>query len=159
MSFIYKCPTRGWIFNSLTIGVIPFERNHTAANTLELIEQETSKFGLAMTDFSSCTQDNASSAFNVFDPVDHVAQLPCSAHTMQLFLLHTMEGVGRILEAFDSIHAVLRYLSQFLQADRTRRSLKNARFVTIGLNLELEFPTVLEEDGDSEDEDGFEEEF
>jgi hypothetical protein len=104
ISFIFKCPLRGWIFSKLTIGCIPFDKSHTAAATLHLTEESLVTFGIQLDDLSASTQDNASNAFNVFQDVDNVAQLPCIAHTVQLFLMHTIETVIVIDEGMEAIH-------------------------------------------------------
>lgn len=107
-----------WTMFTAAIGVTPFDEAHTSKNTLELTERILTKFGLRLTDFIGCTTDTASAAFNTFEVIDFIAQLPCFAHLIALLLKHAFE-MGLLSSALQGIHDLV----VMLKASPKRKSL------------------------------------
>jgi hypothetical protein len=107
VSFIFVTPNGSWVWSRITLGCIPFEKSHTAEHTLELALQVFQQFNFSEDDVMSSTQDNASAAFEVFTSIDDLSQLPCCAHTSQLFIKHACEKTLPLKESFDTVNELM----------------------------------------------------
>jgi len=117
-----------WELFTAALGVTPFSVTHSAANTLALTTEVLKTFGLKLTDILTCTTDTASSAFNTFDPVDYVGQVPCFAHILALMLKHSFEYALLAL-ALEGIHDLV----VLLRASPKRKTLLVAACASISI--------------------------
>ena len=84
----------------------PFEKDATAANNMELIEEVLVKFGIGAHNLTSCTQDSTPSSFNTFDNIDSVAQLMCMAHVLALLIKWSVEKCDVLDAAIEACQKV-----------------------------------------------------
>jgi hypothetical protein len=107
-----------WKMFTAAIGVTPFSDAHTARNTLDLTKDVLAQYGIKVTDLLSVTTDTASAAFNTFDIIDFVCQIPCFAHLIALLLKHAFDSVD-LVAALKGIHDLV----VLLKASPRRKSL------------------------------------
>ena len=107
-----------WRMFTAAIGVTPFNEAHTASNTLQLTIQVLAQYGIKVTDLLSVTTDTASAAFNTFDIIDFVCQIPCFAHLIALLLKHAFDSAA-LDAALQGIHDIV----ILLKASPRRKSL------------------------------------
>ena len=79
----------------------------------------------------SATQDNASASFNAFSAADEISQLPCISHTAQLFIMHVVENVDVVNDAFNHIHNMCVTLRGCNSAERVREMKRCCELVSI----------------------------
>ena len=107
-----------WEMFTTALGVTPFDKNHTSKNTLDLTKDLLAQYDLKLTDIISCTTDTASAAFNTFDVVEYISQIPCFAHLVALLLKHAFESAS-LAAALQGIHDLV----VLLKASPKRKSL------------------------------------
>ena len=86
---------------------VPFNRGHTPAETLDLIQETLHKHGFNKVDLESVTMDTTSSSFNTLDPVEVVNQIPCFAHMCNLMLQHAVEEVVNLNKCFYDVKRLM----------------------------------------------------
>lgn len=119
-----------WEMFTTALGVTPFNKDHTSRNTLELTQDLLAQYGLKLTDVISCTTDTASAAFNTFDVVEYISQIPCFAHLVALLLKHAFESAS-LAAALQGIHDVV----VLLKASPKRKSLLVAACAALNMKF------------------------
>ena len=56
-----------WKIKCVSLGILPFNKSHSCAETLNLVEETLNQYGLSKGDLDSVTMNTISSSFNTVD--------------------------------------------------------------------------------------------